>query len=45
MVAFLAVMAVILLLGMIADKDSENRKNFTYAFMTVIMAIAIFCKF
>ena len=45
MVVLLAILAVILFLGMIADKDKDNRKNFTYAFMTVVIALVVFCKF
>jgi len=41
----LMVMAVILFLGMIADSNAENRKNFTYAFITLVLALVImFCK-
>lgn len=35
------IMAVILFLGMIADKDYNNRKNFAQAFMVVVAAIII----
>lgn len=36
---FLAVLAVILLFGMIGDKEEQNRINFTYGFIVVIVAI------
>lgn len=39
---FLGIIAVILLLGMIADNDQQNRINFTWGFITVIVAITIF---
>lgn len=45
MVIALAIMTVVLFLGMIADKDENNRKNFTYAFMVCVLALVIFCKF
>lgn len=35
----LVIFAVILFMGMIADKDVENRRNFTYGFCTVVLAI------
>ena len=41
MIVFLAILAVILFLGMIADSDTENRKNFTYSFITVIIALVV----
>ena len=37
---FLAILAVILLFGMIGDKEEQNRINFTWGFMIVILAIA-----
>lgn len=42
------IMAVILFMGMLADKDSDNRRNFGQSFMVVVMAIVIlgiFSKF
>lgn len=36
---FFGILAVILLLGMIGDKDAQNRINFTYGFVAVILAI------
>jgi len=36
---FLCIIAVILLFGMIGDKERQNRINFTYAFLAVILAI------
>lgn len=45
MIVLLAIMAVILFLGMIADKDKDDRKNFTYAFITTVIALVVFCKF
>lgn len=41
MTIFFAVMAVILLLGMIADKDEKNRRNFMYSFITTVIALTI----
>lgn len=35
------ILALILFLGMIADKDRDNRKNFSNCFMAVIAAIVI----
>lgn len=39
LIIFLCVMAVILLMGMIGDKDATNRRNYTYAFCTCLAAI------
>lgn len=36
-----SLMAVILLFGMIGDKDANNRKNFTYGFVALVIVIAI----
>lgn len=33
--------AAILLFGMVGDADANNRKNFTYGFCTVIIAIVL----
>jgi hypothetical protein len=41
----LIIFAVILFMGMIADKDIENRRNFTYGFCTVILAIVAIVVF
>lgn len=30
---------IICLFGMIGDKDANNRKNYTYAFCTLVLAI------
>lgn len=38
---FLAILAVILLFGMIGDKEEQNRINFTWGFIVVIAAIAV----
>lgn len=35
------VLAVIFALGMIADKDADNRKNFTITFVVLIIAITV----
>ena len=35
------ILAIIFALGMIADKDADNRKNFTIAFVTLIVAITV----
>lgn len=35
----LITMAIVSFLGMIADKEKDNRKNFTYAFVTTVLAI------
>lgn len=34
--------AIILLFGMIGDKDADNRKNYTIAFCCVVLAIIVF---
>ena len=39
MIIFLAILAFILLFGMMGDKEQQNRNNFTYAFIVVIIAI------
>ena len=36
---FLCVLAIIFMLGMIADNDPLNRDRFTYGFITVILSI------
>lgn len=41
LIAVFCVIAVILLFGMIGDKDAENRKNFTLAFCTLVAAITL----
>lgn len=41
MVVFLAIVAFILLAGMIGEKEQKNRDNLTMAFMTVIAAIVV----
>lgn len=41
LIIFVCVVAGILLLGMIADSDAENRKNFTYAFCTCLLALTM----
>lgn len=38
---FLGIIAVILLLGMIADNDQQNRINFTWGFIVVIVATTV----
>lgn len=38
---FLCVVAAILLMGMIGDKDAANRRNYTYAFCTCLAAIIL----
>lgn len=35
------ILATVFALGMIADKDAENRRNFTIAFVTLIVAITV----
>ena len=35
------VMTVILFFGMIADRDAENRRNFSQAFMVAIVAVVV----
>lgn len=34
-----AIMAVIFFFGMIGDKDKDERKRYTYAFITVVFGI------
>lgn len=34
-----SLMAVILFFGMVGDKDANNRKNFTYGFVALVIAI------
>lgn len=41
LVIFVCVVTGILLLGMIADGDPENRKNFTYGFCTCMLALTM----
>lgn len=41
MFAILTIFMTILLLGMVGDKDAQNRKNFTYAFCVVVVAIVV----
>ncbi|MEE1303064.1 MAG: hypothetical protein UHD64_09815 [Bacteroidales bacterium] len=36
------ILAIIFALGMIADKDANNRKNFTIAFCLLVIAITVF---
>lgn len=38
---FLGIIAVVLLLGMIEDNDQQNRINFTWGFIIVVVAITI----
>lgn len=48
LIIFVCVISGILLLGMVADDDAENRKNFTYGFCTCMLAltmiIGIICR-
>lgn len=41
MTIFLALLAFILLFGMIGDRDNERIKNFTYGFVTTIAGIVV----
>ena len=41
-IIFFCVLAAIFALGMIADRDANNRKNFAIAFCTLIIAIVVF---
>ena len=41
MTVFLAIIAVILLFGMIGDKEQKNRDNYTMAFVANLAAIVI----
>lgn len=36
---FFAVLAVILLIGMLAESDRDSRRNFTYGFIATIIGI------
>lgn len=38
---FLGIIAIVLLLGMIADSEQQNRINFTWGFIIVIVAITV----
>lgn len=38
---FLGILAIILMLGMIADKGKDNRFNFTMGFIAVIVAMIV----
>lgn len=40
LIVILVLFAIILFMGMIADNNIENRRNFTYGFCTVILALA-----
>lgn len=40
---FLAILAVILLWGMIGDKVQQNRNNFTKGFIATIIGIVVLC--
>ena len=42
LIIFFCVLATIFAMGMIADKDANNRKNFAIAFCTLIIAIIVF---
>ena len=39
---FLGIMAVILLIGMIADSEKENRSNYKHSFIAVILGMVAF---
>lgn len=41
MTVFLAIIAVILLFGMIGDKEQKNRDNYTKAFVADLVTIVI----
>ena len=41
LVAIFCIFAIILLLGMIGDKNAENRRNYTYGFCSLVAAITI----
>lgn len=41
LITFACVLAMILMMGMIGDKDASNRKNFTIAFCIVILMIIV----
>lgn len=41
LIVVLSVLMIILLLGMIGDKEPENRRNFTYGFCTVVLALIV----
>lgn len=45
MKVFLAILAVILLFGMIADKEQHNRNNYTYGFIATIVGIIVLYLF
>ena len=36
-----SVFALIFLIGMIGDKDAENRRSFAFAFCTLVLAIVL----
>ena len=38
---FICTITIILMIGMIADKEAENRKNFTYGFCTCLLALTM----
>lgn len=39
MTVFLAIIALFLLWGMVGDRDRENRRNYTLAFIACVAAI------
>ena len=39
---FLGAMAIVLLLGMVADDDKENRSNYKHGFIAVILGMVAF---
>lgn len=41
MMIFLGVVAAILLIGMIGDKEPQNRRNYAECFMITVAAIAV----
>lgn len=39
LIIFLCIAAVVLLIGMIGDKEAANRRNYTYAFCMCLFTI------
>lgn len=46
LIAVFVIIAIVLLLGMIGDKDANNRRNYSYSFCAIVLSITLLmCKF
>lgn len=41
LIIYMCVVSTFLLFGMVGDREEKNRRNYTYAFCTCIIAMAV----